>query len=76
MIKWSDIFKHKYERQLFFIAVNVTLLKDVRYDFNKPQEEPLRRLNEQFLKDLHETEKNLKVHNYIPLDQISRSIQY
>lgn len=76
MIKWSDIFKHKYERQLFFIAVNVTLLKDVRYDFNKPNEEPLRQLNEQFLKNLHETEKNLKVHNYIPLDQISRSIQY
>jgi len=76
MIGWWDIFKHKYERQMFFVARNVTLLKDVRYNFNKPNEGALRQLNDQFLKDLHETEKNLTVYNYIPLDQISRSIQY
>lgn len=76
MVKWSDIFKHKYERQMFFIARNVTLLKDVRYNFYKPDEGPLRYHNELFLGMLRETEKNLKVHNYIPLDQISRSIQY
>lgn len=76
MIKWSDLFKHKYEREMFFVARNVTLLKDVRYDFNKPHEGSLRQLNDQFLKDLQETENNLKVFNYIPLDQISRSIQY
>jgi len=76
MVKWIDIFRHKYERQMFFVARNVSLLKDVRYDFNKPGEEKLRALNERFLKELHETEKNLKVYNYIPLNQISRSIQY
>lgn len=61
---------------MFFVARNVSLLKDVRYDFNKPGEEKLRGLNERFLKELHETERNLKVYNYIPLDQIARSIQY
>lgn len=76
MIKWKDIFKHKYEREMFFVARNVTLLKDVRYAFNKPGEEPLRKLNEELLQNLHDTEKNLKVFNYIPLDQIARSIQY
>lgn len=76
MVTWWDIFKHKYERQMFFVARNVTLLKDVRYNFNKPHEASLRELNEQFLKDLHKTEKSLTVFNYIPLDQIARSIQY
>ena len=76
MIGWWDIFKHKYERQMFFVARNVTLLKDVRYNFYKPNESNLHHLNDQFLKTLQETEKNLKVYNYIPLHQISRSIQY
>jgi len=76
MIKWIDIFRHKYERQMFFIARNVTLLKDVRYNFDKPGEEALRKLNDEFLQNLKDTEKNLAVFNYIPLDQISRSIQY
>ncbi|MBK7936472.1 MAG: hypothetical protein IPJ82_05035 [Lewinellaceae bacterium] len=76
MIRWADIFKHKYERQMFFIARNVTLLKDLRYNFYKPGEEALRKLNDDFLKNLRETENQLPVYNYIPLDQIARSIQY
>ena len=43
-------------------------LKDLVYDFNKPEEQALRELNVEFLKDLKETEQNLKVHNYIPLN--------
>ncbi|MCB0543097.1 MAG: hypothetical protein H6575_19245 [Lewinellaceae bacterium] len=76
MIKWIDIFRHRYEREMFFVARNVTLLKDIQYGFDKPGEEPLRKLNEKFLNELHETEKNLTVYNYIPLAQIARSIQY
>jgi hypothetical protein len=76
LIHWVDIFKHEFERKMFFAPRNVTLLKDTRYDFNKPTEERLRELNEYFLSDLQETEKALPVYNYIPLHQISRSIQY
>ena len=76
LINWIDIFKHRFERKMFFAPRNVTFLKEVRYDFNKPNEEKLRRLNDEFLKKLKETEKNLTVYNYIPLDQISVSIQY
>jgi len=76
MVKWTDVFKHEYERKMFFSPVNVYLLKDLVYDFNKPNEQALRELNVEFMKDLKEIEPNLKVHNYIPLDMISRSIQY
>ncbi len=76
LINWIDIFKHHYERKMFFAPRNVTFLKDVRYDFHKPHEEKLRKLNDEFLKNLKKTEANLTVYNYIPLDQITPSIQY
>ncbi len=76
IITWQDIFKHKYERQMFFIPRNWKLLKDTEYNFYKPHEEKLRILNREFLASLHTAEKELKVHNYIPLDNISSSIQY
>ncbi|RIW18262.1 hypothetical protein D0X99_00765 [Algoriphagus lacus] len=76
IIHWGDIFRHHFERKMFFAPRNVTLLKDTVYNFNKPTEQTLRELNIYFLKDLQKTEKELTVYNYIPLDQISRSIQY
>ncbi len=76
LIEWGDIFRHHFERKMFFAPRNVTLLKDTVYDFNKPTEQTLRELNIYFLQDLQKTEKELTVYNYIPLDQISRSIQY
>jgi len=76
MIKWTDIFRHEFERKLFFAPKNVYLLNKVQYDFNKPDELHLRELNIEFLKALQETEEKIKVHKYIPLDSISRSIQY
>jgi hypothetical protein len=76
IIHWVDLFKHCFERKMFFAPRNVTLLKDTHYDFNKPSEQILRELNEYFLNDLKKTEDNLTVYNYIPLNQISRSIQY
>lgn len=76
LIHWGDIFRHHFERKMFFAPRNVTLLKDTVYNFNKPTEQTLRELNIYFLNDLKKTEKELTVYNYIPLDQISRSIQY
>lgn len=76
MIRWVDIFKHDFERKMFFAPRNVTLLMDIQYNFYKPNEQPLRDLNKQFLENLKKTEQNLTVYNYIPLNQISRSIQY
>ncbi len=78
MIHWVDLFKHHFERKMFFAPRNVTLLEDIDYQFDGPgeHERTLRELNKQFLEDLKKTEKNLKVYNYIPLNQISRSIQY
>jgi hypothetical protein len=76
LINWVDIFKHEFERKMFFAPRNVTLLMDTKYDFHKPTEQRLRELNEYFLNDLRKTEKDLTVYNYIPLNQISRSIQY
>lgn len=76
IINWIDIFKHHFERKMFFAPRNVTLLQDTKYDFNKPSEQILRELNVYFLEDLKKTEKELTVYNYIPLNQISRSIQY
>jgi hypothetical protein len=76
LINWIDLFKHRFERKMFFAPRNVTLLMDTHYDFNKPSEQYLRELNEYFLSDLKKTEQQLTVYNYIPLNQISRSIQY
>jgi hypothetical protein len=76
LIKWIDLFKHRFERKMFFAPRNVTFLMDTHYNFYKPSEQYLRELNEYFLNDLKKTEKELPVYNYIPLNQISRSIQY
>lgn len=79
LTSWWDIFKHDYERRMFFVPRNVHLLKDVVYDFNRPGEEKLREYNIQFLKDLKATEQQLiakGIYNYIPLDEIPTSIQY
>lgn len=76
MIHWIDLFKHHFERKMFFAPRNVTLLMDTQYNFYKPHEQPLRDLNKQFLENLKKTERQLTVYNYIPLNQISRSIQY
>lgn len=76
IIHWKDIYKHKYEREMFFIPRNWMLLKDVQYAFDPVKEKALFDLSRTFIKELHETEANLTVHNYIPLDNISSSIQY
>jgi hypothetical protein len=69
----SDIFRAQLANELFFKPSAVTLLIDTRYDFDTPE---LVALNTRFLQDLRETAAGLPANNYIPLDQITRSIQY
>jgi hypothetical protein len=79
LTKWTDIFKHAYERKMFFVPRNFIFLKDVKYNFNKPHEGKLRELNSEFREDLKQTEIRIKekgIYNYIPLDEIPTSIQY
>ncbi|BDD03204.1 hypothetical protein [Aureibacter tunicatorum] len=74
--KFVDIFKYKMIQKLFFKPTNVTLLKNTQYNFNSSE---LVTLNQEFLSDLRQTEQKLLnrgIKNFIPLDQISRSIQY
>lgn len=77
LMKWYDIFKYRMVRKMFFKPTNVTLLKDTKYDFDDGE---LNALSSKFLQNLRDTENKivneLKIKNYIPLDEISRSIQY
>jgi len=71
-----DIFKHLYLRQMFFRAVNVSLLCDTDYQFGHDH---LRGLQTKFHQQLRDTEARLRAQNvqlYIPLAEIPRSIQY
>ena len=68
-----DQFKTHLATKMFFGPANVTLLHDTRYDFGDAE---LKKLNDSFLQDLKKAEAGLKVPNYLPLKEISRSIQY
>jgi hypothetical protein len=73
LLKLEDIFRHKMAQHMFFRPNNVTLLHDTRYDFDDPE---LIQANHDFLEALKQTDTNLPVKRYIPLSEISRSIQY
>lgn len=68
-----DIFRHKMAHEMFFKPHNITLLHDTSYDFT---DRNLKSLNNDFLNNLKEYDKNLKIPHYIALKKISRSIQY
>jgi hypothetical protein len=64
------------EWKMFFMPVNVTYLHNTDYNFRDPQ---LKAANQEFLEALKFTEAGLEskgIPNFIPLNQISRSIQY
>jgi hypothetical protein len=74
-----DIFKAVLATKMFFAPTNVTLLADTRYAFNADVEPDLIAAQNQFQQDLRDVEASLKARGipiFIPLDQISRSIQY
>jgi hypothetical protein len=61
------------EMKMFFAPTNVTLLKDLDYNFGRRE---LNILQNRFLSDLRETEATMPVKNFIPLNEIPVSIQY
>lgn len=69
----DDMFRHKMAHEMFFRPHNITLLHNTCYGFHDPK---LKSLNDAFLKDLRDVDKNLKTPRYIALNKISRSIQY
>jgi hypothetical protein len=74
-----DIFKAVLATKMFFAPTNVTLLHDTRYAFDADVEPDLVAAQNQFHQDLRDTEQKLRADGvpiFIPLDQISRSIQY
>lgn len=73
---FGDMFRYRMERKLFFKPTNVSLLCEVDYNFTAPH---LIELNDKFRKELINTETELKskgVKIYIPIKQVSASIQY
>ncbi len=75
-----DVFKAVLATKMFFEPSNVTLLQDTRYAFDARR--PSRTLiaaQNQFHQDLRATEAKLEADGipiYVPLQKISRSIQY
>lgn len=68
-----DLTRYKLAMVLFFGPSNVTHLMDVDYKFGNDK---LNKASEDFFEDLKKCEQNLKVKKYIPLSEVSASIQY
>jgi hypothetical protein len=61
---------------MFYAPTNVSLLIDVDYGFSDPV---LQKYNQEFIEDLKATEAGLSakgIRNFLPLKNISSSIQY
>jgi len=68
-----DFFKYWMAKRMFFAPTNISLLQDTHYNF---EEATLREANEVFLRELREADANMSVRRFVPLSEISRSIQY
>jgi hypothetical protein len=71
--KWTDFVRYKLFWRLFLTATTVYRLENVRYPFTDPE---LRRYNDEFLEDLQRTAKSLADDEFIPLQEIARSVQF
>lgn len=71
----NDLMRYKLAMRLFFGPTVVTKFIDVKYDFNSPH---LLNRADRFIDELKQTEKDLKQQglDYIPLDDIARTIQF
>lgn len=69
----DDMFRYKMAHEMFFKPHNITLFHDTDYGFT---EKNLKTLNKEFLQNLKSHDRQLKTPRYIPLEEISRSIQY
>ncbi len=68
-----DQMKLVMANRMFFMPTNVSTLIKIDYNFPLPA---LQKSAEQFKKDMYEHESNLKVRNFMPVDEITASIQY
>jgi hypothetical protein len=69
----EDFIRHKFCNIMYFKENNLTLLKDCDYAFRSSK---LETAVQRFRADLVKTEKIFQDNNYIPLGEISASIQY
>ncbi len=70
---WWDRFKAQVAHRAFFQPNTVTRLVHVHYNF---KESDLKKAGHDFVSDLYQTEKDLKVPHFIKLEEICASIQY
>lgn len=73
---FNDTYRHRLEWKMFYAPTNVSLLVDVDYGFSDPV---LQKYNQEFIEDLKATEAGLSakgIRNFLPLKNISSSIQY
>ncbi len=72
LTRFGDIFRQRVAWEWLVRDHTATHLKDVGYDFSAPE---LRRANDEFKTGLQETDASLRVHRFVPLKRIARSIQ-
>ncbi|MEM7354149.1 MAG: hypothetical protein AAF657_25320 [Acidobacteriota bacterium] len=68
-----DVFKYWMAKRMFFAPTNISLLQDTEYNF---EESALRQTARDFLQELRDADANMPVRRFVPLSEISRSIQY
>lgn len=68
-----DLTRYKLAMILFFGPTAVTRLMEIDYEFKNQK---LNNASKEFFENLRQCEKNLKVKNYIPLNEVTASIQY
>lgn len=73
LVSHDDSFRHAMAHELFVRPHNLTFLREVDYRFEEPE---LYRLNCHFLADLQDVDAQVAGTGFIPLAQISSSIQY
>ena len=73
--RWYDRFKTRLAHKVFFEPTTVTRLVDVRYRFGAEHPD-LMLAADQFIEALHRTEANMDVRTFMPLRDMSASIQF
>jgi hypothetical protein len=73
LVTRDDLFRYKMAHQLFFKPSNLTLLARTRYAFRDPR---LRAAAQRLHAELRRVDERFRGLGYIPLSEISRSIQY
>lgn len=73
LVNWEDIFRHRMAREMYFKPSTVKRLMDVGYHFETEEQ---RDAADRFHEQIRELDESLGENRFVPLDQISSSIQY